>query len=312
MGQFIADTGVNTVSATIPPLPVNAMSRPVPATKLLHTLTAAIVLALASAASAQAANVLVVLSDADHLDLKDGKVFATGFYLNELMQPVKLLRDAGHQITFATPTGRAPTVDRKSIDPAYFNDDAADLQAHRALLDTLALTSKDTSPVLSLSRIEQIGYDRYDAVYIPGGHAPMQDLLKSPALGRLLTDFHNKGKTTALVCHGPIALLSTLPDARGFSATMERRSQAASVPQWIYSGYQVTVISNEEEEQAKPQLGGGEMKFYPQSALQQAGVRYSSNTAPWTANVVVDRELITGQNPASAVGVAKELLSRLK
>jgi putative intracellular protease/amidase len=282
-----------------------------PAKNLLHKLAVATVFALA-ASNAQAANVLVVLSDADHLDLKDGKVFQTGFYLNELMQPVKLLLDAGHQITFATPTGQAPTVDQKSVDPMYFNNDAAELQAHRSLLDTLALTAKDKSPVVSLSRIEQIGYDRFDAVYIPGGHAPMQDLLKSPALGRLLTDFHNQGKTTALVCHGPIALLSTLPDANGFVASMESSGKAARTPEWIYSGYKVTVISNQEEAQAKPQLGGGEMKFYPQTALEQAGAQYRSNKAPWTSNVVVDRELITGQNPASAVGVARELLGRLK
>ncbi len=287
------------------------MSRSTSARTLLNKLTVATVFALA-ASSAQAANVLVVLSDADHLDLKDGKVFPTGFYLNELMQPVKLLRDAGHRITFATPTGQAPTVDQKSVDAMYFNNDATDLQVHQALLEELALTSKEVSPVVSLSRIEQIGYDRFDAVYIPGGHAPMQDLLKSRALGRLLTNFHNRGKTTALVCHGPIALLSTLPDANGFVASMESAGKAARAPEWIYSGYKVTVISNQEELQAKPQLGGGEMKFYPQTALQQAGAQYRSNTAPWTANVVIDRELITGQNPSSAVGVARELLGRLK
>lgn len=264
-----------------------------------------------TAATAQAGHVLVVLSDADHLDLKDGKVFATGFYLNELMQPVKLLRDTGHQLTFATPTGQAPTVDAKSVDPMYFGNDAAALRAHQELLDQLALTSKEKSPVLSLARIEQMGYGRFDAVYIPGGHAPMQDLLKSPALGRLLTDFHRRSKTTALVCHGPIALLSTLPDAAGFVTALES-GQAAVAPQWIYSGYKLTVISNQEEEQAKAQLGGGAMKFYPQTALQQAGAQYASNAAPWAANVVVDRELITGQNPASAVGVAQELLKRLK
>lgn len=57
---------------------------------------------------------------------------------------------------------------------------------------------------------------------------------------------------------------------------------------------------------------GGEMKLYPQTALEQAGVRYRSNTLAWTSNVVTDRELITGQNPASAVAMAKELLRRLK
>lgn len=278
--------------------------------KLMHKLAVAMAVTLA-ATTAQAGNVLVVLSDTDHLDLKDGKVFPTGFYLNELMQPVKLLLDAGHQITFATPTGQAPTVDAKSINPMYFGNDATALRAHQDLLKQLALTSKEKSPVVSLARIEQLGYGQFDAVYIPGGHAPMQDLLKSPALGRLLADFHGRNKTTALVCHGPIALLSTLPDANGFVAALES-GQTKRPPQWIYSGYQVTVISNQEEAQAKPQLGGGEMKFYPQTALQQAGVQYRSNSTPWTANVIVDRELITGQNPASAVGVAQELLKRLK
>ncbi|WP_223620461.1 type 1 glutamine amidotransferase domain-containing protein [Lysobacter sp. ESA13C] len=279
--------------------------------KPMQKLVAAIALAL-SFGSAHAGNVLVVLSDADRLDLRDGKTFATGFYLNELMQPVKLLLDAGHQVTFATPQGRAPTVDRSSIDPMYFGGDTEALKTHQALLDRLAITAKDSSPVLSLARIEQIGYGRFDAVYIPGGHAPMQDLLHSPALGRLLGAFHQRGKTTALVCHGPIALLSTLPQARQFTAQLADSGKAAAPTQWIYAGYQVAVISNQEEELAKAALGGGAMKFYPQTALQQAGMVYRSNTAPWSANVVVDRELITGQNPASAVGVAKELLSRLK
>lgn len=139
----------------------------------------------------------------------------------------------------------------------------------------------------------------------------MQDLLKSPALGRLLADFHQRNKTTALVCHGPIALLSMLPDADGFVAKLESGAMPAT-PKWIYSGYQMTVISNQEEEQAKPLLGGGEMKFYPQTALQQAGAQFSSSTTPWTGHVVMDRELITGQNPASALEVGQRLVERLK
>jgi putative intracellular protease/amidase len=80
----------------------------------------------------------------------------------------------------------------------------------------------------------------------------------------------------------------------------------------IYSGYQMTVISNQEEEQAKPLLGGGEMKFYPQTALVRAGAKFSSDATPWTGHVVVDRELITGQNPASALEVGQRLVKRLK
>ena len=73
--------------------------------KTLTRIALAATLASTSLA-ASADNVLVVLSDSAKLDLKDGKVFATGFYLNELLQPVKLLLDAGHNVTFA---------DRKSV-----------------------------------------------------------------------------------------------------------------------------------------------------------------------------------------------------
>ncbi|WP_244099139.1 type 1 glutamine amidotransferase domain-containing protein [Burkholderia ambifaria] len=265
-----------------------------------------------AAYSAHAANVLVVLSDSDHLDLKDGKVFATGFYLNELMQPVKALLDAGHQVTFATPEGKAPTMDATSADKMYFNGDEKTMRDYRALLDKLQITSRAHSPVISLSRVEQIGYGHFDAVYVPGGHAPMQDLLTSPAVGRLLADFHARGKTTALVCHGPIALLSTLPDGQGFTRQLAAGKAGDGDPKWIYAGYRMTVISNAEEEQAKARLGGGAMKFYPQTALQRAGGIYSSNEVPFTAHMVTDRELITGQNPASALDVAGEMLKRLK
>lgn len=264
-----------------------------------------------SATAAHAGNVLVVLSDSDKLDLKDGKLFKTGFYLNELMQPVKMMIDAGHEVTFATPLGNAPTVDTTSVDPAYFGGDAKAMADYQKLLDRLAITSPVRSPVISLKRVEQIGYDHFDAVYIPGGHAPMQDLLVSRDLGRLLADFHRRGKITALVCHGPIALMSTLDDPARFTAQLEAGGKPRA-GDWIYAGYNFTVISNQEEEQAKPLLGGGEMKFYPQTALEQVGGRFSSNTKPWTSHVVVDREVITGQNPASASQVGMEILKRLK
>ena len=278
--------------------------------KSFKVLAAALALAL-PAAHADAAHVLVVLSDADHLDLRDGRVFPTGFYLNELMQPVKRFLDAGHQVTFATPSGVAPTVDRGSLDPMYFGGDANALKTHQDLLDRLALTRPAQSPVLSLARVEQMGYGQFDAVYVPGGHAPMQDLLSDPALGRLLADFHRRGKTTALVCHGPIALLSTLPANPAFVAALEAGTAPAAPSDWIYAGYRLTVISNQEEELAKGALQGGQMKFYPQTALEAAGARFAGNATPWSANVVIDRELITGQNPASALAVAGAVLARL-
>lgn len=279
--------------------------------KFLRSLAIALALG-ASTISAQAGNVLIVLSDSDRLDLKDGKVFETGFYLNELMQPAQALLDAGHEITFATPKGTAPSVDRTSIDKMYFGGDEAAMKASEARLAKLNILSREKSPVISLARVEQIGYDHFDAVYVPGGHAPMQDLLVSSELGRLLTHFHELGKTTALACHGPIALLSTLADAPGFVAAFETQATAKVQSDWIYAGYKLTVFSNREEEMAKALLKGGEMKFYPQDALLKAGGEFSQAEVPFAGHVVVDRELITGQNPASAPAVAQELLRRLK
>ena len=274
-------------------------------------ITTAILMLGLAAQGANAANVLVVLSDASQLELRDNRSFDTGFYANELMQPVKKLLDAGHTITFATPLGKAPSLDRNSVDKMYFGNDEASMQQHLALLEKLRITSAEQSPVVSLARVEQGGYARYDAVYVPGGHAPMQDLLHSAALGRLLRDFHARAKPTALVCHGPIALLSAMDQPERFTRKLASPGATSAAPAWIYAGYQMTVISNSEEEAAKGMLNGGTMKFLPQTALQRAGGVYSS-AANWQSKVVVDRELITGQNPASASAVADQLLARLK
>lgn len=274
----------------------------------LATVAAAIALT-STQALALAGNVLVVLSDVDTLELKDGKSFKTGFYLNELMQPVKILIDAGHTVTFATPLGKTPAVDKNSLNPMYFGGDKAALEEHQQLLQKLRVTGTPSS-VVSLDEIEKRGYDRFEAVYVPGGHAPMQDLLTSERLGKVLRAFHASGKPTALVCHGPIALLAAMPDAGKFTARLAQQG-TASAPKWIYAGYQTTVFSNAEEEASKGRLNGGEMKFYPQTALEQAGLRFTAAKALWEPHMVVDRELITGQNPASAPLVGAELKRRL-
>ena len=274
---------------------------------MLKKLTLAALLALAY--NAQAANVLVVLSDEHSLDLKAGKTYATGFYMNELMQPVKMLLDAGHSVTFATPNGKAPAVDKNSVNVMFFGGDQAAMDAHQQLLDKLRITDPVNSPVISLARVEQQGYAKYDAIYVPGGHAPMQDLLVSESLGKLLRNFHDANKTTALVCHGPISLLSAMPDAKGFTAKLAAQ-KPVKAPHWTYSGYKVAVFTDTEEEASKGQLGGGDMKFWPQDALTAAGLKFSK-AGDWQSYMVTDRELITGQNPASAPAVGAELLKRL-
>lgn len=265
---------------------------------------------LAAAANfANAGTVLVVVSDQDKLDLKDGKVMHTGFFINELMEPVQAFIAAGHTVVFATPSGKASFADQKSDDVNFWGGNEKARKESKALLATLKLTSKTGSPAVSLAQVKRIGYDTFDAVFIPGGHIPMQDLLKDKSLGELLTDFHNKNKPTGLTCHGTIALLSAIPDARGYVAGLEAGKREPSA-NWIYKGYKMTAFTNEEEEQSKAFLGGGHMKLFPQDGLTAAGGAFVE-AKPWSENVIEDRELISGQNPQSAKAVAAAIVKRL-
>ena len=172
-------------------------------------------------------------------------------------------------------------MDKLSDNVMFFGGEHASLDSHKTLLNNLKLTDKQNSPVISLSRVAQIGYDNFDAIYVPGGHAPMNDLLKDRELGALLTYFNKHQKVTALVCHGPIALLSTLPNASQFVQALESGKTVKEPQNWIYADYQMTVFSNQEEEASKGWLGGGEMKFYPQPALILAGGKYQQSENLW-------------------------------
>lgn len=260
-----------------------------------------------------AANILVIMSDVSEMKLKGGYDYKTGFYLNELMEPVKIFIDAGHTLTFATPTGLAPTLDPVSDTPDHFLDTSQEnYNAHRALFNRLMLTDQKHSPVVSFARIEQIGIENFDAVFVPGGHAPLGDLVANELLGKFLNHFHSESKPTGLVCHGPVALLSSLPNSNEFEAEMRAGNKAKPGKGWIYAGYKMTVFSNSEETTAtKYYLGGDELFYWPENAMTYAGGDYSRNKQDWTPHIVVDRELVTGQNNKSSTAVGKSMIKLL-
>lgn len=258
-------------------------------------------------------NILVVMSDVSQMKLKGGSDYKTGVYLNELMEPVKIFLDAGHTLTFATPTGQAPTMDPVSDTPSHFLDESqVNYNAHKALFNRLMLTDKSHSPVVSFSRIEQMGIENFDALFVPGGHAPLGDLVANDQLGRFLRHFNGQSKPTGLVCHGPVALLSALPNSKEFETQMKAGKKAKPGNGWVYAGYNMTTFSNTEETTAtKYYLGGDELFYWPQDALTKAGGAYSRSKQDWQPHIVVDRELITGQNNKSSTGVALALLKML-
>jgi putative intracellular protease/amidase len=254
--------------------------------------------------------VLVLVSSGHGLPLKDGKVYkAAGYYLNELTVPVRALMKEGYEITFANPKGNAPQVDVHSEVADFFGGDAARLQDYMLFRDGLA-GLRDPKRIAD---VIASGLDQYDAVFVPGGHGPMIDLLDDPDAGTVLRHFHKTSKPTAVLCHGPISLLAALPNSTEVVDALKAGDAAgarAKAKGWIYSGYKLTIFSTAEEQQREPIEIGGKVFFYPDFALRTAGGDVSV-VEPWKSYVLQDREVISGQNPFSDEALVKLLLPAL-
>jgi len=240
--------------------------------------------------------VLFVLSGVDFLEGNKNNR-KTGYWLEEVSVPYSILSKASVEVVFATPNGHRPKADALSYavdasgNPLYM--------ASKKDLDEALRFKKhimDQAEIQSLAVLAKDGLDFFDAIFFPGGHGPMQDLAFDANVANALNHFHTTQKPTALLCHGPAALLST-----------------AFQGNFLYTGYQVSGYTNTEEEgTVYDQIGGFKalgMKL--ETALIQAGVNYQKGP-DYEPFVIQDRELITGQNPASSRVVAENLLKQLK
>ena len=254
--------------------------------------------------------VLVLVSSGHGLPLKDGKVYTgAGYYLNELTVPVRALMKEGYEITFANPKGNTPQLDVHSAVPDFFGGDEAKLQDYLTFRDSLTGLKYPTP----ISDVVASGLDQYDAVFVPGGHGPMIDLLDDPDAGTVMRHFHEESKPTAVLCHGPISLLAALPNAVEVVDLLKAGDYYGArvkTNDWIYAGYKMTIFSTAEELQREPVEIGGKVLFYPDFALLTAGGNVSV-IAPWGSYVIQDRELISGQNPFSDEALLKLLLPAL-
>ncbi|MEU9478975.1 type 1 glutamine amidotransferase domain-containing protein [Streptomyces sp. NPDC048191] len=227
--------------------------------------------------------ILFVLTGADHWTLADGTLHPTGFWADEALVPYRALKAAGHEIVVATPGGVVPRVDQASLAPEVNGGRERAEEVRRGLAEMAELST----PV----KLAEVDLDDFAAVFYPGGHGPMEDLAVDADSGRLLVAALDSGRPLAVVCHGPAALLAAVR-ADGVNA---------------FAGYRATAFTNEEEGQA----GFAERaRWLLQDRLTEAGVQIRTGE-PWAPHVVTDRNLITGQNPASAGPVAQELLEKL-
>lgn len=230
------------------------------------------------------ANILMVVSAADSLTMKDGSEHPTGYWAEELVVAHQTLTQAGNTVHIATPGGRKPTVDQVSLAA----ESAGGEDRAQGFRDYLEKIDGELAHPLVLADVDAAAYD---AVVMPGGHGPMADLYQDADLGRLLVSANRDGKIIAPFCHGPAGLLSATDDDGGFA----------------FKGRRLTVFTNEEE------LGGGTGENTPwlvEDALKEKGA-VIENGAAWSSNVVRDGNLVTGQNPQSSEDVAKEVLAAL-
>jgi putative intracellular protease/amidase len=147
---------------------------------------------------------------------------------------------------------------------------------------------------VALSSLTDAELGEFDAVFAPGGHGPMVDLAGNPDVGRLLTALQAKRAPIAALCHGPAMLLAAPERADGL---------------WLFDGYRMTSFTDEEEDQTEPGLLG--LAWLLDVALKNAGAVFDDGPAAWVSHVVVDRNLITGQNPESTEATADAVIKKL-
>jgi putative intracellular protease/amidase len=254
--------------------------------------------------------VLIIGSNATRIELQGGGSAAIGQYLNETVVPAMALIEAGYAVVLATPDGTKPHIDAASDTVQHFGgDDAAYARARRFFADDAAMNQ-----VRALDSVIAEGLDTYAGLFVPGGHAPAVDLMQDADLGTILRAFHSAFKPTALLCHGPIAVTAALADAPAFRAALaagDDAGAAALAKDWIYAGYRMTVFSSSEEQAAEKSLLHGKLPFHMPEALRAAGAEVSTNPEDFAPYLVVDRELITGQNPGSDHLLATALIEAL-
>ena len=218
--------------------------------------------------------IVMVLTSHDQLGNTGRK---TGFWLEEFAAPYFVFRDAGVELTLASPKGGQPPIDPKS-----------DLPENQT--EAMARFKKDESAQKALAhtvRLVDVKAEDFDTVFYPGGHGPMWDLAESKVSIALIESFYNSGKPVALVCHAPGVL---------------RHVTYKGEP--LVKGKRVTGFTNEEEEEV--QLTEV-VPFLVEDELKLLGAIFEK-VPNWQPFSVVDGRLITGQNPASSTSAAQVLL----
>lgn len=228
---------------------------------------------------------LLAVTGDGHWTLADGTKHPTGFWAEELVAPHRIFHDAGYDMTIATPGGVTPTVDQASLTPAMNGGDEQAVAALRDYLDAIAPELQAAVP------LEEVDPADFDLIFLPGGHGPMEDLAVFPPMGEILVAMLDDGKPVVAVCHAPAALLAA------------RRPDGS----WPFAGFRLTAFTDEEERQAGL---ADRAPWLLEDRLRERGANFDAGEA-WAPHLVSDRNLHTGQNPASSGPLAEHVVEHV-
>ncbi|MDR6263057.1 MULTISPECIES: type 1 glutamine amidotransferase domain-containing protein [Rhodobacterales] len=222
--------------------------------------------------------ILMVLTSHDKLG-ETGK--KTGFWLEEFAAPYYVFKDAGAEITLASPKGGQPP-----LDPTSDAEDAQTEATKRFKADEAAQQELAQTTVLST-----VSAEGFDAIFYPGGHGPLWDLAEDADSKALIETFATSDRPIGAVCHAPAVFKHPKgPDGKA-----------------LVTGRKVTGFTNTEE----AAVGLTDVvPFLVEDMLKSNGGVYEK-AADWASFVVTDGKLVTGQNPASSNEAARKLLSLL-
>jgi putative intracellular protease/amidase len=222
--------------------------------------------------------ILMVLTSHDQLGNTGRK---TGFWLEEFAAPYFVFRDAGVELTLASPKGGQPPIDPKSDLPEAQTPAMARFKQDKEAQKALAATTK----------LADMKSENFDTIFYVGGHGPMWDLVDNPDSIALIESFYNSGKPVAAVCHSPAVF---------------HRVMYKGAP--LVKGKRVTGFTNGEE--AAVQLTHV-VPFLVEDELKRIGGLYEK-AADWESFAIVDGRVVTGQNPASSTAAARALIGVLQ
>ena len=241
--------------------------------------------------------ILIFMTSEATLHLLDGELHPSGFWAEELVVPYKRFKQEGYEIDIATIGGIRPTVDKTSIDPGFMpyvrpagsqDDDAARSAEYIQLIEDLPALKNP----LNLDTLTKEQIASYDGIYLSGGHGAIGDMPKSDQMAQLFRWALELDMPIAAVCHGHCGLL-TLRDGES---------------KWPFEGYRLTCFSHAEELVTNM---AGRLPFVLEAEVKRLGGLYEKADVIWDSHVVVDRNLVTGQNPYSSKAIAETFIKKL-